>query len=61
MGSSYISGIQKNLDDHMFQKLVAYKKAVYKDTYGTTTPLQRRIDPKLGKWVSYQRHACVQK
>ena len=32
MGSSYISGIQKNLDDHMFRKLVAYKKAVYKDT-----------------------------
>ena len=33
MGSSYyISGIQKNMDDHMFRKLVAYKKAVYKDT-----------------------------
>ena len=23
---------KKNLDDHMFRKLVAYKKAVYKDT-----------------------------
>ena len=36
---------KKNLDDHMFRKLVAYKKSCVQRYYGTTTPLQRRIDP----------------
>ena len=38
-------------------KTRSVQKSCVQRYYGTTTPLQRRIDPKLGKWVSYQRHA----